>query len=216
MRDPITFTDRLRISFAWLINPTVELLYKLGVTPNMLTIGGFLGITVGAWFAAQGNFSMAGLMVLLMTPFDALDGALARRRGESQEFGAFVDSVSDRYGELVVYGGLLWWASLNNDHWLAVASYLGAFGSVLVSYIRARAQSVGLEAKVGLLSRVERYFILGPTLLFNIPLIGVSIIAIGANLTAIQRIWHVRSEARKLASTSAARRKRKPTRKPRK
>ncbi|HRN51458.1 MAG TPA: CDP-alcohol phosphatidyltransferase family protein [Anaerolineales bacterium] len=208
MRDPITFTDRLRISFAWLINPIVEFLYKLGVTPNMLTIVGFLGIALGAVFAARGNFPMAGLMVLLMTPFDALDGALARRRGESQEFGAFVDSVSDRYGELVVYGGILWWANQNANLWLAFGSYLAAFGSVLVSYIRARAQSVGLEAKVGLLSRVERYFILGPTLLFNIPLIGVSIIAIGANLTALQRIWHVRQQSRQMPAKRAVKTKR--------
>lgn len=200
MRDPITFTDRLRISFAWLVNPIVNLLFKLGVHPNMLTLLGLLGISVGAWFAARGQFAWAGFMVLLMTPFDALDGALARRRGEPQEFGAFVDSVSDRYGELVVYGGLVWWASQNGSHWLAFGSYLAAFGSVLVSYIRARAQSVGLEAKVGLFSRVERYFILAPSLLFNLPLVGVSIIAIGANFTALQRIWHVRSAARTLRS----------------
>jgi CDP-diacylglycerol--glycerol-3-phosphate 3-phosphatidyltransferase len=197
MRDPITFTDRLRISFAWLVNPIVDFLFKIGMHPNMLTLLGLLGISVGAWFAAQGNFTWAGLMVLLMTPFDALDGALARRRGEPQNFGAFVDSVSDRYGELVVYGGLLWWANQNANLWLAFGSYLAAFGSVLVSYIRARAQSVGLEAKVGLFSRVERYFILAPSLLFNIPLIGVSIIAVGANFTALQRILHVRAAARK-------------------
>ncbi|MBX3006238.1 MAG: CDP-alcohol phosphatidyltransferase family protein [Anaerolineales bacterium] len=207
MRDPITFTDRLRVSFAWLINPTVEFLNKLGVTPNMLTLLGLLGITVGAVYAARGNFRIAGLMVLLMTPFDALDGALARRRGESQEFGAFVDSVSDRYGELVVYGGILWWATQNGNLWLAFGSYLAAFGSVLVSYIRARAQSVGLEAKVGLLSRVERYFILGPSLFFNLPMLGVGLIAVGANLTALQRIWHVRSQAQQKQNQPAAARK---------
>lgn len=209
MRDPITFTDRLRISFAWLVNPIVDFLYKIGMHPNMLTLLGLLGISVGAWFAARGQFSWAGFMVLLMTPFDALDGALARRRGEPQEFGAFVDSVSDRYGELVVYGGLLWWASQTANHWLAVGSYLAAFGSVLVSYIRARAQSVGLEAKVGLFSRVERYFILAPSLLFNAPLLGVSIIAVGANFTALQRIWHVRAAAHRQRSKRPARPKRK-------
>lgn len=198
MRDPVTFTDRLRISFGWALNPIVDLLYQTGIHPNLLTLLGLLGISAGAWFAAQGNFSAAGLMVLLMTPFDALDGALARRRGEPQNFGAFVDSVSDRYGELVVYGGLLWWANQNANLWLAFGSYLAAFGSVLVSYIRARAQSVGLDAKVGLFSRVERYFVLGPTLLFNQPLLGVAVIAIGANLTALQRIWHVRSQAHKM------------------
>jgi CDP-diacylglycerol--glycerol-3-phosphate 3-phosphatidyltransferase len=197
MRDPVTFTDRLRISFAWLVDPIVEFLFKLGAHANHITVLGLLGITLGAYFASQGNFTWAGVMVLVMTPFDALDGALARRRGEPQEFGAFVDSVSDRYSELVVYGGLIWWASGQRDLALTMASYLAAFGSVLVSYIRARAQSVGLEAKVGLLSRVERYLVLGPALLFSVPLIGASIIAIGANLTALQRIAHVRAVSRK-------------------
>lgn len=197
MSDPTTFTDRLRISFSWLLNPIVNFLYKLGVHPNHITVLGLLGITVGAYFASQGQFMWAGVMVLVMTPFDALDGALARRRGEPEGFGAFVDSVSDRYSELVVYGGLIWWANGQRDLWLTMSSYLAAFGSVLVSYIRARAQSVGLEAKVGLLSRVERYLVLGPSLLFNLPLIGASIIAVGANLTAIQRIAHVRTQSLK-------------------
>lgn len=196
MRDPITFTDRLRISFGWLLDPIVEFLFRMGVHPNWLTVMGVLGISVGAYFASQGRFIWAGLLVLLMTPFDALDGPLARRRGEPQNFGAFVDSVSDRYSELVVYAGLLWYAVGQPNPWLAMVTYLAAFGSVLVSYVRARAQSVGLEAKVGLFSRVERYFILGPTLLFNIPFIGVSIIALGANLTALQRIFYVRQASR--------------------
>ncbi len=196
MRDPITFTDRLRIGFGWLLDPIVDFLFRVGVHPNWLTIVGVIGIAVGAYFASQGNFFWAGLLVLLMTPFDALDGPLARRRKEPQNFGAFVDSVSDRYSELLVYGGLLWFAQGESNRWLAIATYLAAFGSVLVSYIRARAQSVGLDAKVGLFSRVERYFILGPALLLNIPFIGVSIIAVGANLTALQRIFYVRQASR--------------------
>lgn len=206
MRDPITFTDRLRFSFAWLLDPIVDFLFKLGVHPNHITVLGLAGISLGAYFASQGNFIWAGVMVLVMTPFDALDGALARRLGEPHNFGAFVDSVSDRYSELVVYGGLIWWASGQRDLALTMASYLAAFGSVLVSYIRARAQSVGLDAKVGLLSRVERYLVLGPALLFSVPLIGASIIAIGANLTALQRIAHVRSESLKTRRKKKTRR----------
>jgi phosphatidylglycerophosphate synthase len=191
-RDPVTFTDRLRFSFGWVLDPVVGILYRAGVHPNWLTVLGVLGIGISAYFASQGMFFWSGLLFLLMTPLDALDGPLARKRGEPQNFGAFVDSVSDRYAELLVYGGLLWYAQEHGTIVFAMAVYLAAFGSVLVSYIRARAQAVGLEAKVGLFSRVERYFILGPALLFNIPFIGVSIIAIGANLTALQRIFYVR------------------------
>jgi len=195
VRDPITFTDRLRISFGWVLDPVIHLLERLRIHPNWLTITGLLGITVAAYFLSQGYFTAGGFLFLLMTAFDALDGALARRRGEPHNFGAFVDSVSDRYSELVVYAGLLWFALSQPNPWLAMITYFAAFGSVLVSYIRARAQSLGLEARIGLFSRVERYLILGPSLLFNIPFVGVGLIALGANLTALQRILHVRQVA---------------------
>jgi CDP-diacylglycerol--glycerol-3-phosphate 3-phosphatidyltransferase len=193
--DPITFTDRLRISFKWFLNPAAAFLNRLGIHPNMLTLAGLVGISIGAYFLSQGRFTLGGFIFLAMTPLDALDGPLARLRGERQDFGAFVDSVTDRYSELVTYAGLLWYAHSVANPWFAMAVYLAAFGSVLVSYIRARAQSVGLEAKIGWFSRVERYFILGPSLLFNIPFVGVALIALGANLTAIQRILHVRHVA---------------------
>jgi len=196
----ITFTDRLRISFKWAVDPVATFLVRLGVRANMLTVAGLLGITFAAYWLSQGKFTWGGLLFLLMTPLDALDGPVARLRGEPQNFGAFVDSVIDRYSELVIYAGLLWYAQKLDHPWLAMAVYFAAFGSVLVSYIRARAQSVGLEAKVGFLSRVERYFILGPALLFNVPFIGVTIIAIGANLTALQRIFYVRQAAHKQKS----------------
>lgn len=192
-----TFTEQLRVSFNWVLEPAARGLHRLGVQPNLLTLSGLLGTTVAAYLVSQGSFSWGGFTMLLMGPIDALDGALARLRGEPEDFGAFVDSVTDRYSELVIYLGLLWYSLSRDEHILALLAYLAAFGSVLVSYTRARAQSLGLEAKVGLFSRVERFLILGPALLFNIPLVGVSLIAVGANLTALQRILHVRGEARK-------------------
>lgn len=196
-KDPVTFTDRLRISFNWILEPTAVFLNRLGVRANMVTLAGLVGISIGAYFLSQGKFTLGGVMFLLMTPLDALDGPLARLRGEPQDFGGFVDSVTDRYSELVIYAGLLWYAQSHGDPPFVMAIYFAAFGSVLVSYIRARAQSVGLEAKVGWFSRVERYLILAPSLLFGLPFIGVSLIAIGANFTAVQRILHVRQSSRK-------------------
>jgi CDP-diacylglycerol---glycerol-3-phosphate 3-phosphatidyltransferase len=196
-RDRITFTDRLRISFNWILEPTAAFLNRLGVRANMVTLAGLVGISIGAYFLSQGKFTLGGIMFLLMTPLDALDGPLARLRYEPQDFGGFVDSVTDRYSELVIYAGLLWYAQNQGDAWFSMAIYFAAFGSVLVSYIRARAQSVGLDAKVGLFSRVERYLILAPSLLFGVPFIGATLIAIGSNLTAIQRILHVRQTSRK-------------------
>lgn len=190
-----TFTDQLRITFKWLLDPTADFLMRLGVHPNVLTLTGVLGTGVSAVLAAQGMFIWSGFVFLLMSPIDALDGALARRLGEPENFGAFIDSVSDRYSEYFVYAGLLWYVLQEGNHVWAVLVYLAAFGSVLVSYVRARAQSLGMEAKVGMFSRVERILVLGPSLLFNIPFVGVGILAVGANVTALHRILHVRAQA---------------------
>ncbi|MCL5429215.1 MAG: CDP-alcohol phosphatidyltransferase family protein [Chloroflexi bacterium] len=192
LKAQITFTDRLRINFRFVLDPAVEFLDRTGVHPNYLTAIGVIGTTAAAYLVSQSLFTWAGLLILLVGPVDALDGALARRRGEQQAFGAFVDSVADRYSELALYAGLLWVAQAGSDWRLSFLVYFAAFGSVLVSYVRARAQSLGMDAKGGLLTRVERFIIMTACLIFNIPFIGVGILAIGTNLTAIQRIWHVR------------------------
>jgi CDP-diacylglycerol--glycerol-3-phosphate 3-phosphatidyltransferase len=190
-----TLTDYLRLWFKWFLDPLGGFFNRLGLTPNTMTMLGLLGNTVGAFFLARGDMLTGGLLVLLMTPIDALDGTMARLRGESSDFGAFVDSVSDRYSELIIYGGLLY-------HFLSLGEPLGGLlvfgataGSVLVSYVKARAEGLGYEAKVGLLTRVERYLVLAPSLVFNQLYIGLGIIAVLANFTALQRIWYVRGQA---------------------
>ena len=160
--------------------------------PNTMTILGLLGNTIGAVLLSQGIMTSGGLIILAMGPIDALDGTMARLRGEPSAFGAFVDSVTDRYSELVIFGGLLIYY-VQHGNWVAVlVTYLAASGSVLVSYVRARASSLGYDTKVGILTRMERYLVLAPTLVFNIPLVGLWIIAILANITALQRIWDIR------------------------
>ena len=190
-----TFTDYLRLWFKWVLDPIGGFLNRLGLTPNMVTILGLIGNSIGAYYLARGEMLTGGLLVLILTPIDALDGTMARLRGEPSDFGAFVDSVSDRYSELIIYGGLLY-------HFLNLGEPLGgmlvftaAAGSVLVSYVKARAEGLGYHAKVGILTRVERYLVLAPSLVFNQLYIGLAIIAVFANVTAIQRIWHVRTHA---------------------
>ena len=190
-----TFTDYLRLWFKWVLDPLGGFLNRLGLTPNMVTMLGLLGNTVGAIYLARGEMLTGGLWIALMTPVDALDGTMARLRGESSDWGAFVDSVTDRYSELIIYGGLLY-------HFLEVGEPLGgiltfaaAVGSVLVSYVKARAEGLGFEARVGLLTRAERYLVLAPSLIFNQLFIGLGILAVFANFTALQRIWHVRKHA---------------------
>lgn len=190
-----TFSDYLRLWFKWVLDPLGGFFNGLGITPNMMTMLGLVGNSVGAYYLARGEMITGGILVLLMTPIDALDGTMARLRGESGDFGAFVDSVSDRYSELIIYGGILY-------HYLALGQPLGgllvfgaAAGSVLVSYVKARAEGLGYEAKVGLLTRVERYLVLAPALLLNQVLLGLAIIAFLANFTALQRILYVRRQA---------------------
>src|SRR5512138_3168932 len=189
-----TFTDYLRLWFKWFLDPLGGFFNRLGITPNMMTMLGLIGNTVGAYFLARGEMLTGGLFVLLMTPIDALDGTMARLRGESSDFGAFVDSVTDRYSELIIYGGLLYHYLYLGDPIGGLLVFGAAAGSVLVSYVKARAEALGFEAKVGILTRVERYLVLAPCLVFNQVLIGLAIIAVFANITALQRIMHVRRQ----------------------
>lgn len=192
-----TLTDRLRKIFQIPIEKTGIALHKLGVTPNFLTLTGVLGTIIGAYFVAVGQLPLGGAIIMLMGPIDFLDGAVARAKGEPTSFGAFVDSVSDRYIELIIYGSLLWYFSSTDEMLAVLLTFLAAGGSVLVSYVRARAQSLGYEAKVGILTRLERFVVIGPTIIFKVPMIGVAIVAVLANITAIQRIIFVSRHANK-------------------
>jgi CDP-diacylglycerol--glycerol-3-phosphate 3-phosphatidyltransferase len=192
--EALSFTDQMRVVFKGVLDPIAALLNRLGLTPNTITLLGLIGTTIGAYFLMRGQMTLGGLIIFIMGPVDALDGAMARLRGEPSIFGAFVDSVSDRYAELAIFGGLVLYYSAVGD-WLGVVlAYFSAAGSILVSYTRARAQSLGIETKVGILTRMERYMVLGPALIFNIPLIGLWILAIFTNLTAVQRILDVRRQ----------------------
>ena len=190
-----TFSDYLRLWFKWVLDPLGGFFNRLGVTPNMMTMLGLLGNSVGAYFLARGEMLTGGIFVLLMTPIDALDGTMARLRGESSDFGAYVDSVTDRYSELIIYGGLLYHFLNLGDTTGGLLTFGAAAGSVLVSYVKARAEGLGYEARGGLLTRAERYIVLAPSLVFNQLFIGLGIIAVLANITALQRIWHVRQQA---------------------
>lgn len=193
----ITLSDALRIRFKYLLDPVGAFLNRLGIAPNTLTISGLVGNSIGAYFLARGSFLVGGLILLSMGGIDALDGTMARLRGEPSDFGAFVDSVTDRYSELVIYGGLLFYAMTELNLTLVMLVFAATAGSVLVSYVRARAQSLGYEAKRGMLTRFERFVVLVPSLIFGYPWIGVALIGILANITALQRIISVRQQTHK-------------------
>jgi len=181
-------------------------LNRLGLTPNSITLLGLAGTTVGAYVISQGHMTTGAFILLASVLVDAFDGTMARLRGEPSDFGGFVDSVSDRYAELVTFGGLVYFFLVREDALGVMVSFIAAAGSVLVSYVKARAEGLGFTAKVGILTRVERYIVLIPLLVFNQPFIAVAVIALLANITAYQRILHVRVQGHERMKTEREKR----------
>ena len=198
----MTFADKMRVWFRWYLNPIAAFLNRLGIRPNTVTLIGLAGTIGVAILIVFGHMTWAGILLLIMGPVDAMDGALARLRNEASDWGAFVDAVTDRYSELFLFLGFLLYYMIHANATGVILSYLAAAGSVLVSYIKARADALKLDANVGLLTRVERYLVLIPGLIFNLPLVVLIIIAVLANFTALQRIFRVRRDAhRRLSQT---------------
>ena len=149
---------------------------------------------MGASLLARGDFVWGGVLILLMGPIDALDWATARVRGDFSPWGAFVDSTVDRWSESVIMLGLLIYYANRAGTQEVVLVLFALVGSLMVSYTRARAEALGFSASVGVLTRLERYLVLSPALVFSHPEIALWIIAPLANITAVQRILHVRRQ----------------------
>lgn len=201
-RKKISFTDRMRVWFRWYMNPIAKFLNRFGITPNAVTIFGLLGTIGVAILISYGHIVWAGFLLLIMGPVDAIDGALARLRKEESAWGAFVDSVTDRYSELFIYGGFLLHYLMEANTSGIILAYLAAAGSVLVSYIKARAEASKLDANIGILTRVERYIVLIPGMIFSgfittLPIVALVVITIFAHFTALQRIMRARADAHK-------------------
>jgi CDP-diacylglycerol--glycerol-3-phosphate 3-phosphatidyltransferase len=198
-----SFTDNMRLWFKGILEPIANFFGKIGLTPTAITLTGVAGNIVGAVLIANGQLLWGGVLALLMGPLDALDGTMARLRGEASNWGAFVDSVSDRYSELIIFGGLLYYYALQSNMTGVLLVFAATAGSVLVPYTKARAESLKFDANIGILTRMERYMILAPGLILGfyyplILLVAVTIIALLANITAFQRIWKVRKQGHEL------------------
>ena len=187
----LNFENFLRKAFKSPLEWLASRLLKLGISPNHITLFGLFGNIGAAVLIAFGYLRLGGLVAALMAPLDAVDGALARLRGNPNRFGAFFDSVIDRYDELILLGALIIYFYNQKNLTGVLLTFLAIMGSVLVSYTRARAESLGFDAKTGILTRIERAIVLIVGLLFAKPIFSVGIIAILANITAIQRIARV-------------------------
>ncbi|UCB43562.1 MAG: CDP-alcohol phosphatidyltransferase family protein [Dehalococcoidales bacterium] len=179
----------------YLTQPVVRLLARTGITPNTVTWLGFL-IAIGAGvLAGIGHPFVAGFVVLVGGFFDIIDGALARHTGSTSRFGAILDSTLDRAGEAVVLLGLLVFYTLEQSTAGVVVVGVVWLMSLLVSYIRARAEAMGLECEVGIFTRAERVVLLALGLLLSqvgeALLIILSVIAALSFITVVQRLRNV-------------------------
>ena len=187
----------VKVGFRGFVQPLAVALARAGIQANWLTYLGFL-LNVGvAVIVAEGWLSIGGALFLIVNALDFLDGAVARAAGTAGAFGAFLDSVLDRYSEAVVFVGLIVWYSRADDTFAVIVTALALAGSFMVSYCRARAEGLGLDCEVGLLQRPERIVVLGIGLMLTdythqLVLVAVLVVlAVMTNVTAYQRMRHV-------------------------
>ena len=173
---------------------------RLGIHPDWITVAGLILVALAALFLAQGEFLAGGLLLLLSLPFDALDGAVARAMKRQGAFGMVLDSTLDRYADGLIFAALGYYFAANARLDMLVLALAALVGSYIVSYIRARADDslVGISTTVGFFTRLERVLvvlvmIIGSVLMDSTaPLeIGMLILALGTNITALQRLRHV-------------------------
>ena len=172
------------------LSPLIKALARWGIHPNALTLAGFVITCMAAAALIKGNLRTGAVLILLGGLCDGIDGNLARSTGKASRFGALFDSAIDRYSEFVMFLGIaVYFLSLKDNYSLA-ATFLALCGSIMVSYTRARAESLGIESKAGMMQRTERIVFLGFGALIHPVVFKLSLwlVAILANLTALQRL----------------------------
>lgn len=211
--------ERFRKFWTNVWSPVGNLLLRLGVSPNTVTFVGTLGVVAGALVCFPRGWLLAGVLVITAFVFsDMIDGYMARTSGQLTPFGAFLDSTLDRIGDAAVFGGLAMYfvGPGDNRWWAALAIYCLSMGSV-TSYARARAESLGMQAKVGIAERADRLvlilFVTGladllrllgadaDAVMWLIPL-GLGVLAVASTVTVGQRIRVVAVQSRALGSSA--------------
>ena len=173
------------------LEPLARFISRTGISPNVITVIGFLLMAGVAFVLARGYLVWGGLLIIAAALFDAIDGTLARMMGRTSRFGAFLDSTLDRFSEAIIFLGLFIYLIEQDQKIELILIYATVVGSMMVSYARARAEGIGVPLKDGLFTRFERIFILVVGLLFNQLTLALWVLAIFTNLTAIQRMYLV-------------------------
>jgi CDP-diacylglycerol--glycerol-3-phosphate 3-phosphatidyltransferase len=173
------------------LEPLARFISRTGISPNVITVIGFLLMVGVAFVLANGYLVLGGLLIIAAALFDAIDGTLARMMGRTSRFGAFLDSTLDRFSEAIIFLGLFIYLIGQDQKIELILIYATVVGSMMVSYARARAEGIGVPLKDGLFTRFERIFILVVGLLFNQLTLALWVLAIFTNFTAIQRMYLV-------------------------
>ena len=181
-------TEILRKKFQQPLVKIGKAFLQIGLHPNHISILGLIGNAFNAVLIAIGYLPLAGIGLIVFSLLDALDGTMARLAGTSPIQGSFLDSIVDRYSEMLILVGLTFYLYKNSSELFLFIAITAFFGTMMVPYIRAKSESLSIELKNGVCTRVERCAILTLCLVVNQPEIGIALIAILTNITAIQRI----------------------------
>ena len=192
--------ERYKEGFVGLFKPLTHLFVKTGWHPDSLTTLGLAGNIVAAMLFAVGCFPFAGLCVLLAGLFDLLDGEVARMGHQSSKFGALLDSTLDRYSEIFLAFGITVYFVRNGWVMTSAILFFALAGSLMVSYVRARAEGLGEKCEVGLMQRTERILAIAAGGIIGVKALAVVmwIIAFLTNFTVVERLWHVWKRTRRL------------------
>lgn len=191
------FADRVRtrISFVG------RIVAKTNLSPNAITVIGLALNLVVAAVISTGNLLLGGALLLVAGAFDVVDGAVARATNQVSRFGSFFDSTMDRYADAVILGGvLLYFVNDDAGSWPVMLVFITLVGSLMISYTRSKAESIGLRGDVGFAQRAERVIILAAGLMLGYPVWAVGVLAVLTQFTVLQRIFHVWRELRPIES----------------
>jgi CDP-diacylglycerol--glycerol-3-phosphate 3-phosphatidyltransferase/CDP-diacylglycerol--inositol 3-phosphatidyltransferase len=197
--------ERFRAFWAKVFTPVAQLFLRLGISPDAVTVTGTLGLCAGALvFFPRGDFLVGVLVCTAFVFSDLVDGLMARMSGQSSSWGAFLDSTLDRFGDAAIFAGLaLYYVGPGDSEPLAaLAIYCLVLGSI-TSYARARAEALGMQAKVGIAERADRLVAIlamtGLAGIFDAPIliaVTLAVLALASTITVVQRIMLVRSQAK--------------------
>lgn len=198
-----------KIRGAWdvFMRPIGRGLMKTGVSPDAITIMGVVIQAISSFFILEGRLFVAGVVATIAGLFDTLDGAVAKARDRKSTFGALLDSTTDRLSDALFFLPLIWLygvrpdVSEREDLWVVGLAMAALVLSFLVSYVKARAEGLGLDCNVGFAERLERLAIMILGLLFDVVLVALVVLTALSAITFVQRLVHVRKQASLRASS---------------